>query len=216
MASRERQAPSASLITSASHVNSRQTRAFGRRHRTSAVTRLSSTFPFPLLIKSPTPQQTTQTRCAGTSVRTHPPCGSSSRMALLDEPPGDDRQSCSSTPTPPPTTPLLSINRLLALHPRERLLVHPMCWTDRQLALLGCRIHSHYEEADGAGAGADENARATSSKSDRLAAFLAERLNCQLHYEELADTMAQLLRPLRGRISIELQYVCPMSIVHTP
>ncbi|KAK4130232.1 hypothetical protein BT67DRAFT_445867 [Trichocladium antarcticum] len=123
-------------------------------------------------------------------------------MAISGEDQGHDHQSRSNTPTPPPTTSPLSINRLLALHPRERLLVHPLCWTDRQLDLLGCRIHSHYEEADSAGA--DENAGATSSKSDRLAAFLAERLNFQLHHEELADTIAQLLRPLGGCISIEL------------
>jgi hypothetical protein len=125
-------------------------------------------------------------------------------MALSDEPPGDGYLS---TPTPP-----LSINRLLALYPRERLLVHPLCWTDRQPALLGCRIHTH-EEADSAGP--DENAGAA-SKSDRLAAFLAERLNFQLHHEELASTIAQLLQPLGGRISIDLKYVRPISIAYAP
>ena len=134
-------------------------------------------------------------------------------MAISGEHQGDDRQSCSNTPTPPHSPPL-SINRLLALHPRERLLVHPLCWTDRQPALLSCRIHSHYEEASSSGA--DENARATPSKSDRLAAFLAERLNFQLHEDDLADTIARLLRPLGGRISIELKCVRPMLIAHAP
>ncbi|KAK3906523.1 hypothetical protein C8A05DRAFT_11726 [Staphylotrichum tortipilum] len=118
-------------------------------------------------------------------------------MAISDEHQGDGRQSCSNTPTPLPPpllSPLLSINRLLALHPRERLLVHPLRWTDRQPTLLGCRIHSHHDEAYSAAA--DENTEAASSKSDRLAALLAKRLNGQLDPERLADTIMQLLAPL--------------------
>jgi hypothetical protein len=34
----------------------------------------------------------------------------------------------------------LAINRLAALHPRERLLVHPVCWSRQQLDLLQCRF----------------------------------------------------------------------------
>jgi hypothetical protein len=57
------------------------------------------------------------------------------KMANPDEPNDGDHQSCSDAPPP------LSIHRLVALHARERLLVHPFLWTDRQVALLGCRIH---------------------------------------------------------------------------
>ena len=35
----------------------------------------------------------------------------------------------------------LSINRICALFPREQLLAHPLHWTERQFALLDCRIH---------------------------------------------------------------------------
>jgi hypothetical protein len=47
----------------------------------------------------------------------------------------EDRENCSDAAPP------LSINRLIALHSRERLFVHPLCWTDRQLTLLQCRFH---------------------------------------------------------------------------
>ncbi len=136
-------------------------------------------------------------------------------MAIPGEHQGDDRQSSSSTPTPP-RLPLLalplSINQLLALHPREQLLVHPLRWTDRQPALLGCRIRSHHDEAHSAAA--DKNAGAA-SKSDRLANLLANRLNGQLDPERLADTVAQLLAPLDARrILLQMKYVRPTSTAH--
>jgi hypothetical protein len=139
------------------------------------------------------------------------PCDSCCKMAISGEHQGDDRQNGSSTPTPPPPPllpPPLSINRLLALHPRERLLVHPLRWTDQQPALLGCRIHSHHDEAHSAAA--EENTGAASSKSDRLAGLLAKRLNGQLDPERLADTVAQLLAPLDAR-HILLQMDQPVS-----
>ncbi|KAK0655391.1 hypothetical protein B0T16DRAFT_10383 [Cercophora newfieldiana] len=34
----------------------------------------------------------------------------------------------------------LSISRLIATHPRERLFVHPLLWTTRHLSLLGCQF----------------------------------------------------------------------------
>ena len=125
-----------------------------------------------------------------------------------------------STPTPPRSplltplvTPRLSINRLLALHPHERLLVHPLRWTNRQPALLGCRIYSHHDEAHSAAA--DENAGTASSKSDRLASLLAKRLNGQLDPERLADTVKKLLAPLdASRILFQMEYVHPMSTAH--
>ncbi|AEO62357.1 uncharacterized protein THITE_2106449 [Thermothielavioides terrestris NRRL 8126] len=55
---------------------------------------------------------------------------------------GDDKESRSSDLSP------LSIHRLIALHSHERLLVHPLLWTDRHLTLLGCHIH-HRGEAGG-------------------------------------------------------------------
>ncbi|KAH6630548.1 hypothetical protein B0J18DRAFT_421475 [Chaetomium sp. MPI-SDFR-AT-0129] len=121
-------------------------------------------------------------------------------MAISGQHEGDGRQSCLSTPTPPRPPllpPPLSINRLLALHPRERLLVHPLRWTDRQPALLGCRIYSHFDDARSAAA--DENTEPASPKSERLAGLLAKRLNGQLDPERLGDTVTQLLAPLDAR-----------------
>src|SRR3954469_23933589 len=39
-----------------------------------------------------------------------------------------------------------SICRLLALHPRERLLVHPLLWQERQLSLLRCHFSTDAPE----------------------------------------------------------------------
>ncbi|KAK3364140.1 hypothetical protein B0T25DRAFT_58895 [Lasiosphaeria hispida] len=97
--------------------------------------------------------------------------------------------------TPPTPPPPLSINRLVALYPRERLLVHPLRWTDRQLALLDCRIHDHDEEA-----GAHE---AASSEPDAYTRFLARRLSRSFDDGVLADTVLNLIWPLRGHTSVE-------------
>ncbi|KAK4152321.1 hypothetical protein C8A00DRAFT_16357 [Chaetomidium leptoderma] len=127
-------------------------------------------------------------------------------MAVPDEHQGDSRQSCLSTPPPlSPPLPRLSINRLVALHPRERLLVHPFRWTDQQPALLGCYIHSR--DKDATGAGARENAVAASPKADRLARFLARNLNCYFEDGQLATTVLKLLRPFGSRISIDYNRV---------
>ncbi|KAK3292891.1 uncharacterized protein B0H64DRAFT_202874 [Chaetomium fimeti] len=118
---------------------------------------------------------------------------------------GDGRQSYSSTPTPqcpPLLPPLLSINRLLALHSRERLLVHPLRWTDRQPALLGCRIHSHHDEVTNATA--KENTRVASSKSNPFTDRLAKRLKCEMGPGNLVGTTAQLLAPLDARLCVKL------------
>ncbi|KAH6847570.1 hypothetical protein B0I37DRAFT_375367 [Chaetomium sp. MPI-CAGE-AT-0009] len=126
-------------------------------------------------------------------------------MAIYDKHQGDDHQSCSSTSNPPhpPLLPaLLSINRLVALHSRERLLVHPLCWTDRQPALLGCRLYSHRDKVYSAVA--DENPGLASSKSERVADRLAKRLRCQLDPKKMADTVALLLAPLDPRILIQM------------
>ena len=116
-------------------------------------------------------------------------------MSILDEPQDDSHRPSSCSSMLPP----LSIKRLLALHPRERLLVHPLCWTDRQLTLLDCRIHSHSSTS--------ENAEDGTPKSDGLARLLARRLNRQLGWERLADTIQKLLRPLGGSMSIKHRYV---------
>ncbi|KXX74036.1 hypothetical protein MMYC01_209560, partial [Madurella mycetomatis] len=57
-------------------------------------------------------------------------------MAVQDDYMHDDRCDDRSSTAPP-----LAINRILALYPRERLLVHPFLWTNRQLDLLQCRFH---------------------------------------------------------------------------
>jgi hypothetical protein len=131
-------------------------------------------------------------------------------MALPDAHQDDDRQSCSRT-TPPIPPPPLSINRLVALYPRERLLVHPLRWTDRQPALLDCRIHDHNEEARGAGAyestETTKTTEAASSEPDAYTRFLARRLCHSFDDGELADTVLNLIRPLRGHTSVEHKYV---------
>lgn len=141
-------------------------------------------------------------------------------MAISDEHESDD-SSAPCAPNPPPPlllSPPLSINQLLALHPRERLQVHPLRWTDRQPTLLGCRIYSHFDGARSAAA--DKNAEPVSPKSDdsdRLADFLAKRLNEQLDPKRLGDTVIQLLAPLDARrILVQMKYVYPMPTAHVP
>ncbi|KAH6632801.1 hypothetical protein F5144DRAFT_651385 [Chaetomium tenue] len=125
-------------------------------------------------------------------------------MALPDACQDEDHdgQSCSSTPAPPtPAPPLvprpLSINRLLAIHARERLLVHPLCWTDRQPALLGCRIHDHDEEAL-------DNAETTAAESFSRALpprlSLSHLLTTIFNDGEFAATVETLVQALGGRI----------------
>jgi hypothetical protein len=57
--------------------------------------------------------------------------------------------SAPATPVSPPPSPpaspaeldlpqALSLHRILCLHPRERLLLHPVKWTNRHLELLNC------------------------------------------------------------------------------
>ncbi|KAK3352637.1 hypothetical protein B0T25DRAFT_189624 [Lasiosphaeria hispida] len=127
-------------------------------------------------------------------------------MALPDAHQADDCQSCSST-TPPTPPPPLSINRLIALYPRERLLVHPLRWTDRQPALLDCCIHDHDEEAHGAGAHEStvttKTTEAASSEPDAYTHFLARRLSCSFDDGVLADTVLNLIWPLWGHTSVE-------------
>lgn len=129
-------------------------------------------------------------------------------MAISGEHTSNDRQ-CSTTPIPPP--PPLSINRLLALYPRERLLVHPLSWTDRQLALLDCRMHDYNEEADCASAyGSTETTKTTEGASpepDAYTRFLAGRLYTSFNNGVLADTVLNLIWPLRGRALVKYQYV---------
>ncbi|KAK4158064.1 hypothetical protein C8A00DRAFT_11118 [Chaetomidium leptoderma] len=117
-------------------------------------------------------------------------------MAIPDEH-QDNGPNCSSTLPP------LSISQLVARYPRERLLVHPLCWSDRQLTLLGCRIHSRGE--GGLGAGAHENAedRSEPPAPDGLARLLARRLNRRLSWGRLIDTILKLLWPLGGGISLK-------------
>ena len=128
-------------------------------------------------------------------------------MAVPDEYQGDDCHSCSSTPSPPP--PPLSINQHVALHSRERLLVHPLRWTARQLTLLDCRLRSHGEGSRSVAAHENANVDAAFSRPDHLARLLSRRLNLQLSWEELIDTTRRLLQPLGGRISIYDRYVRP-------
>ncbi len=114
---------------------------------------------------------------------------------------GDDCDSLSSTFQ-------LSINEIAARHPRERLLVHPLRWTDRQVTLLDCRIHSRcVSEPEGArSTAAHENANpdaASSNPDDDLVRLLARRLNYQISWENWIDTARRLLRPLGRRISVD-------------
>jgi hypothetical protein len=142
-------------------------------------------------------------------------------MDIYDQQQGGDSQTCSHASTtsttstttppcpalpPPPLSPLLSVNQLLALYSRERLLVHPLCWTDRQPALLGCHINSRYDETRNSTV--EENAGVVSSKSDPDDGHLAKRLKSQLDQERLADVVEQLLEPLNARrILFQMEYV---------
>ena len=129
-----------------------------------------------------------------------------------------DRQSCSSTPAPPtPAPPFvsrpLSINRLLAIYPRERLLVHPLCWTDRQPALLGCCIHDHDEEALD---NAETTAAESFSRALPLRLTLSHLLTTVFNDGEFAATIQTLIQPLGGRISVAGRYVAKQSNPLTP
>ncbi|KAK3900745.1 hypothetical protein C8A05DRAFT_35595 [Staphylotrichum tortipilum] len=115
-----------------------------------------------------------------------------------------------STPDALPPLERLSINRLLALYPRERLLVHPLRWTGRQLDLLACRIHSRRADAPSDDHSADhDEARSVSCSSGpgpgslprRLARLLATRLEGGMSMDaaEFADTVALLLAPISPR-----------------
>ena len=179
--------------------------------RIPAPTRTSEAKPLRVLTLLPQNKQTSAPATLGLQQTTrldapapyllptiHQPCDSSCRMADSGE------QQCQSSSTPPP----LSINQLLALHPREQLQVHPLRWTDRQLDLLGCRVHSRHDEAQSIVA--DENAEAASSKPGRLAGVLAKRLTAQVCPDNLVDIVRRLLVPLDARkILFQMKYVGP-------
>ncbi|KAK3363790.1 hypothetical protein B0T25DRAFT_528461 [Lasiosphaeria hispida] len=124
-----------------------------------------------------------------------------------------DSMALSSTrpPTSPSTPPpRLSINRLMALYPRERLQVHPLRWSDRQLDLIGCRIHGHDETAHGAGTHEStvttQTTEATSCRPDPYTRFLADRLSRSFdgHGSLLADTVLNLIWPIEGQTLVNL------------
>lgn len=164
-----------------------------------------------------------RTRWLAHLLHIHQPRNSRRKMAISDEGEGDTHQG-DGLPSCASITPPLSVNRLVVLHARERLLVHPLCWTDRQLALLECRIHRRGEGPRGDGvcerttetAGPAESAEPVSPKSDRLVRFLARRLKYQLTWSELADTLQKLLRPLGGPMSIEQGYVAIRFAASSP
>ncbi|KAK4040272.1 hypothetical protein C8A01DRAFT_15816, partial [Parachaetomium inaequale] len=118
-------------------------------------------------------------------------------MAIPDTHQDDGGQSCSNEPPP------LSINRLAALHPRERLLVHPFLWTDRQLALLGCRIHPR-DEAGGAG-GAEGHPAPRKRAGCGLVPLLTRRLEFRLEEWELEDTVWKLIKSVSKNTSKKKQ-----------
>jgi hypothetical protein len=120
-------------------------------------------------------------------------------MAIPDNHQDDDHHTCSDSPPP------LSINRLAALHPRERLVVHPFLWTDRHLALLGCRIHSR-GEAGGAG-GVEGQPTPRKRAGHNLVPLLTRRLKFRLQEWELEDTVWKLIKSVSKNTSKEDKYV---------
>ncbi|KAH6649551.1 hypothetical protein F5144DRAFT_588242 [Chaetomium tenue] len=115
-------------------------------------------------------------------------------------------------PLPPPG---LSINKLAALYPRERLLVHPLQWSDRQIALLNCRIHYSGDQSAASHGDANMNTDPPPPKS-QLELFLADRLKFRLTHEEFIETTRRLLRPLGGRISIDNRYIARLYFNQRP
>jgi hypothetical protein len=124
-----------------------------------------------------------------------------------------------STPDALPPLERLSINRLLALYPRERLLVHPLRWTGRQLD-LACRVYSRRADGPSHGHGADHDesgpgpgpSSGPTSCPRRLARLLATRLGGELAIDaaELVDTVARFVAPISPRpisIRIHTKYV---------
>ena len=90
------------------------------------------------------------------------------------------------------------------------MLVHPLAWTGRQPALLGCRINSHHDETNNDTV--QENGEVAAFRSDQISDLdtdrLAKLLNSQLYPESLANTVEQLLKRLHARrILIQMEYV---------
>ncbi|KAK3311639.1 uncharacterized protein B0T15DRAFT_499579 [Chaetomium strumarium] len=101
---------------------------------------------------------------------------------------GDNDSNCA-----PPS---LSINQLAALHPRERLLVRPERWTDRQLSLLPCRFHSHGEGGRAKGMPTEYRSPELSDlESGRLAIRLDEADNLEDRIK-LIDDLLRLVSEL--------------------
>ncbi|KAK3290152.1 uncharacterized protein B0H64DRAFT_427898 [Chaetomium fimeti] len=135
-------------------------------------------------------------------------------MAISNEQNSDDKPISSIPSSLPP--PGLSINQLAALHSRERLLVHPLRWSDRQVALLDCRIHFFEDAGSAASHGnADTNTDPLAPKS-RLELFLADNLRLRFTWDEFIDITRRLLRPPGGHLSVENQQITSLYFNKRP
>ncbi|EAQ92119.1 predicted protein [Chaetomium globosum CBS 148.51] len=133
-------------------------------------------------------------------------------MAVPDEQADYWPNSPSTSSFPPPG---LSINKLAALYPRERLLVHPLRWSDRQVALLNCRIHYRGDRDTANHGNANTNTDPPPPKS-QLELFLADRLKFRLTHEEFIETTQRLLPPLGGQITIGDQRIASLNFNQRP
>ncbi|KAK3291548.1 uncharacterized protein B0H64DRAFT_247732 [Chaetomium fimeti] len=109
----------------------------------------------------------------------------------------------------------VSIKRIIALHPRERLFVQPLLWTNRQLALLGCRIHVRDEASCGSGLGVvprDWPAPKNGNRVDgKLLSLLTRLRKRQPIADELEDTVRRLLRLASGSVLLKPNRVASLE-----
>ncbi|KAL2173628.1 uncharacterized protein P884DRAFT_273000 [Thermothelomyces heterothallicus CBS 202.75] len=125
-----------------------------------------------------------------------------------------DRQAASLVPpaaAAAAAAPRLSLHRLVTRDPRERVLVHPLIWTDRQLAVLDCRVRPRGDADDDDGGdaaapesgGGGERARKRRRAADELAPLLRRRLRCRLGWDLLRDTVRMLLESVSSAVAMD-------------
>ncbi|KAH6650722.1 hypothetical protein F5144DRAFT_57965 [Chaetomium tenue] len=85
-----------------------------------------------------TPMESIPSSPSPPSSRSPPTSNIASALTLTPETPASHPASPPNSPSELDLPQALSLHRILCLHPRERLLLHPVKWTSRHLELLNC------------------------------------------------------------------------------
>ncbi|KAH6615989.1 hypothetical protein B0J18DRAFT_293911 [Chaetomium sp. MPI-SDFR-AT-0129] len=120
---------------------------------------------------------------------------------------GTVAEASSNFTSPAQLLPGLSINQLAALHPRERLLVHPFFWTSRHVDLLGCRIHFDKQPERPAHSGTWRRVDPSGPTSFRFEQQLAENLSGQTEDSAYLNLINMSFRSLGHRVSFARESV---------